>query len=238
MGKFIAIGALLVIAFAVAFAPAGLSRLVLDRVDNVSLLEPSGTLWAGQGQISVNGTPLGVLHWDLQAVTILSGALGYDFTLVGEDLNLRGSVRGDWDRAYSITATGRVGEAFVNQLMAPYDMVISGDLNLNESRIDGAGGIPTAAAGTATWDGGLVQYTLSGRRSANTLPAMVAELGSGPEAVVRELHGQTPLLVAELQANGFAKVGLTKYLTILLNNPWPGSAAGDEVVLQVEEKVF
>ena len=231
-------GGLLVAVFAVAFAPAGLTRLALDQVNNVNLLEPAGTLWDGQGQLSVNGQTLGKLTWDLQVVTILSGALGYDFTLVGEDLDLHGNVRADWDQTYAVTANGRVGEAFINQLMAPYEMMISGDLNLNASTIEVAGRIPKAAGGTVTWDGGLVQYSLSGRKSATELPAMVAELGSGPEALVHELHSESPLIIAELQSNGFAKVGLTKRLTILLNNPWPGAAQANDVILEVEEKVF
>lgn len=238
MGKFLAIGTLLVVVFAVVFAPAGLSRLALDQVEAVTLQDPSGTLWAGNGRLSVNGTDLGTLGWDLQAVTILSGALGYDFTLVGQDLDLQGTARAGWDQTYAATATGRVGEAFINQLMAPYDMAISGDLNLNACRVEMAGQIPQSAAGNATWEGGQVQYILSGRRSSNRLPAMVAELGAGPEAVVREVDGEIPLIIAELQADGFAKVGLTKHLTTLLNNPWPGPATAAEVVLQVEEKVF
>jgi hypothetical protein len=242
MLKRAAIGAILVVIFALVFAPAGLSRLVLEHVDGITLLEPAGTLWSGQGSVSVNGVPLGVLRWDMQAVTVLSGALGYDFALSGEDLELHGEVRAGLNQVFAVAATGRVGESFVNQLMAPYDMSISGDLALDATQFEITGDIPQSANGQVTWDGGLVEFTLSGRKSAAELPAMIATLGPGPSAVVHEWVGNEdqglPLMLAELQANGFAKVSMTRYFTELLNNPWPGAATADQVVLQVEEKVF
>lgn len=67
---------------------------------------------------------------------------------------------------------------------------------------------------------------------------MTAVLGPGAEAVVFAAGGQTPLLQAQLQDDGFAKVGVTKLLTKMLNRPWPGSDADHEVVLEVEEQVF
>lgn len=238
MVKFVVIGALFVAAFALAFAPAGLTRLALDRVEGVNLLEPAGTIWSGQGQIHIQGALLGTLTWDLQAVTLLTGALEYDFTLVGQDLDIIGTARVEPDASYALSATGRVGDALVNTLMAPYDMAISGDVELNQSRVEVDQGVPVAAAGSLSWAGGLVEYVLSGRRSSSRLPAMQAKLGSGPEAIVYERNGNTPLLLAKLQNDGFAKVGMTKQLTVLLGNPWPGSVQANEVVLEVEEKIF
>ena len=70
------------------------------------------------------------------------------------------------------------------------------------------------------------------------LPPLVAYLGEGAEATVFAQNGQTPLIKAELQDNGFAKVGITRLLTKMLDNPWPGSEPDHAVVLEVEEQVF
>ena len=238
MGKRIAVGALLVLAFAIAFAPAGLVRIAMDPAAPVSLLEPSGTLWEGQGQLTGQGVPIGRLSWDLQPVTILSGALGYAFTLVGEDLDLQGSVSAGIDNTAEVRASGRIGGNFVNELLAPYAMSIGGPLNLEAAGLQFQGQRPTGASGTASWQGGTVRYRLSGRSYSTVLPPMVATLGPGPEAAVSREGQSAPLMLAELQPNGFAKVGITKGLTRLLGNPWPGDAQDTEVVLQVEEKIF
>ena len=89
-----------------------------------------------------------------------------------------------------------------------------------------------------TWSGGQVRYILSGRSSTSILPPLVAYLGEGAEATVFAQNGQTPLIKAELLDNGFAKVGITRLLTKMLDNPWPGSEPDHAVVLEVEEQVF
>ena len=48
----------------------------------------------------------------------------------------------------------------------------------------------------------------------------------------------TSLLHAELKPDGFAKISVTKYLTKLAGNPWPGGDPDHVVVLEVEEQVF
>ena len=238
MVRFVAIGAVLTAVFAAAFAPAGLSRLALDQVPQVALLNPSGTLWSGSGTLHTYGNRLGTLSWDLQGFTIFLGVLSYDFTLKGQDLALHGNGGAGWNRSFAITATGRVGEAFVNRLMAPYDMTISGDLKLNDSRIEFVKGIPSAADGSASWDGGSVRYTLGRRAFSAVLPAMQLALGPGPEAQLFEYNGDKELMVAELQPTGFAKVAMTRRMTALANNPWPGQGDPDQVVVEVEEKIF
>lgn len=238
MGRKLAVGALLVLGFAIAFAPAGLVRVALEPVRDVSLLEPTGTLWRGHGQLTSQGVPLGRLSWDLRPVTILSGALGYDFSLAGQDLDLQGTVSAGIDQSVAVQASGRVGSTFVNELLAPYAMRITGPMELDGVGLRFVDQRPTEAGGTAQWQGGPVSYRLSGRNYHTALPPMQAELGPGPEAIVRQQDQPQPLILAELQPNGFAKVGITKGLTRLLDNPWPGAAGDAEVVLQVEEKIF
>jgi hypothetical protein len=67
---------------------------------------------------------------------------------------------------------------------------------------------------------------------------MTANLGPGPKAVAYATGESTPLLHAALADNGFVRVGVTKYLTAMLGQPWPGSDPDHAVVLEVEEQVF
>ena len=86
--------------------------------------------------------------------------------------------------------------------------------------------------------GGPVNYRLSGQEYRGSLPPLVATLGEGLEVYIYPDEGQTPLLVAQMLENGFVKIGVTRLLTKLLNNPWPGSDVDHEVVLEVEEQIF
>jgi hypothetical protein len=246
MRRTILLGILLFLGFAVAFMPAGLVRIAFDQIPGATLTHPAGTIWHGQGQILLYETPLGTLAWDLHPATLLSGALSYDLVLQdtgegtrgGAGHHIAGSAQVGFNRSFALQASGRVSAELVNRFLAPYDMIISGDLNLTDAVLTGSEGRPETANGQVTWGGGQVRYILSGRSLASNLPPLVAYLGDGPEATVFAQDGQTPLIKAELLDNGFAKIGITRLLTKMLDNPWPGSAPDHVVVLEVEEQVF
>lgn len=242
MRRTILLGILLFLGFAVAFAPAGLVRLAFDQIQGATLTHPVGTIWQGQGQILLRERPLGTLEWDLRPAGLLNGALAYDFVLVGNadgrGHHLTGSTSIRFDRSLALQVSGSVSAGFVNQFLAPYDMMMAGDLTLTDVVLTAANGVPTGANGEIKWGGGPVRYILSGRIMSSILPPLVAYLGEGPEATVYAQSGQTPLIKAELLENGFAKVGITRLLTKMLDNPWPGSDPDHAVVLEVEEQVF
>lgn len=233
------VGSLLFVVFAVALAPATLVRQFLPAGGGIELLNLRGSLWQGQGELLVNGLPLGTLRWDYRAVTLLQGRLGYDLAWEGAQHALTGRIGfglGGWQAS----ADGRLAAAFVNRALAPYDIAISGGMVLRETalaapyRWTGSG----SASGSAHWEGGAVRYRLANQVYDGQLPPLAAFLGDGLEAVVYPEDGQTPLLRAQIQGNGFAKIGVTRMLTELLGNPWPGSHQDHEVVLEVEEQLF
>jgi hypothetical protein len=235
----IVIGLLLFLGFAVAFAPASLIRTALPAGSGVELLTPSGTVWRGRAELFVGGQPAGALTWSFRPVTILQGSLGYDVQLGGAEHALQGTVAAG-PGAVSLTLAGQAQAAFVNRWLGPYDIAISGGLTIGDVELrvpyrSPAGG---RAAGTVDWAGGPVRYRLGRRVHDGSLPPLVAYLGEGLEAVVYQRGGQTPLLTAELLPSGFARIGVTALFTRLAGNPWPGSHADHEVVLEVEEQLF
>jgi general secretion pathway protein N len=233
------IGALLFAAFLVVLAPASLVRQLLPAGGQIDLLQTRGSLWRGSGELYIDGRPAGSLTWDHQAVTILQGALGYHVTLKGPEHRIDGQVRLGPSR-WRIDVDGNLGAGFVNAWLAPYDIAISGDVQLEDVTVtvpyrwDGTG----SATGDARWNGGPVSYRLAGQSHSGVLPPLAAFLGDGLEAVVYPQDGQTPLLRAQMQSNGFARIGVTRMLTGLLGNPWPGAQQDHEVVLEVEEQLF
>lgn len=237
MRKAVAIGVVVFLVVLVARAPAGLLRTALESTGRATLLDVSGTLWSGAGQLLIERQPWGSVTWDLQPVTLLQGRLRYHVKLSGSNHQLDGDVD-VMPESSRLILSGDVASSAVNPWLRPYDITLSGTFSLANATLSLHGGVPSAADGEITWTGGPVTYRLSGTTSTGNLPEMTALLGPGPEAVVFPTGGQTPLLQMSLQKNGFAKVGVTKLLTKLLNSPWPGADPDHAVVLEVEEQVF
>jgi len=238
MVKTIAVGVALFLAFLVARAPAGLIRLVVPDDSPVGLFELDGTLWHGAGDLTVDGRPVGRLGWSFRAVTLLSASAGYDLTLTGDQLDLDGRVTTGLGGTKT-TLTGQVGAPFVNVWLAPYFIELSGTFVLADVQADASGLRLDDLSGTIDWDGGPITYRLSGKLYRSALPALYASLGPGSTATVfARGEAATPLLHAALLENGFARFGVTKYLTKMLGNPWPGGDPDHAVVLEVEEQVF
>ena len=235
------VGLLLFLGFAVAFAPATLVRNLVPADAGIELLDTSGTLWNGSGSLYLGGQGAGRISWSFRPVTLASASLGYHVRLEGPDHRFEGRVGVGFGSA-SVALGGNAAAAFANRWLAPYDIAISGDLGFDQVTAEVPHRLsaqqPGAADGSVSWAGGAVRYRLSGQHHAGELPALVAHLGEGLEAVIYPAGGQTPLLRAAVLPDGFVRIGVTQMLTRLLGNPWPGSHADHEVVLEVEEQLF
>lgn len=241
MKRTIAIGVILFLAFAIAFAPASLLRTLLPAQSGIDLLQAGGTLWNGHASLYLAAEPAGQVAWTFDPATLLSGSLGYDISLTGPEHDLRGTVSAGLGSA-AATLSGQVSAAFANRWLAPYDIAISGDLTLEEVHVQAPYDVAVtgegSAAGTIRWAGGPVSYRLSGRSHQGDLPPLAAYLGEKLVVTVYPAEGRTPLITGRVLADGFVKIGVTQLLTGLVGNPWPGSHADHEVVLEVEEQFF
>jgi hypothetical protein len=235
--KAIVIGTLVFLLILLVRAPANL--LLRLQADNqpARLYNVEGTIWSGSGDLLVAGQATGRVSWSFQPVALTTGRLGYAFELLGPDLAVNGEVSSNGGRT-TATVDGDVESAFVNQWLSPYDIELSGRFRIDSVTVELSGRQPEATDGMLTWTGGPVRYVLSGKVHGARLPSMRAELGPGPEAVAFAEGQTTPLLHAALKSDGFAKIGVTKYLTRIAGNPWPGGDPDHAVVLVVEEQVF
>lgn len=234
----ILVGVSLFVLFLVVRAPASLIGHFIDDRGPVSLLALDGTLWSGNGNLLIGGIQVGRLDWSFRPVMLLKGSLGYDLALTGTDIDVAGDVALGLGGGRTAVANGTVRAPFVNIWLKPYFIELSGTFVLDEVHAELSGRRLDTLSGTLTWDGGPLSYRLSGKMHRSALPPMRADLGPGPEATAYAQGESTPLLLASVEDNGFARFGVTKYLTKLVGEPWPGGDPDHAVVLEVEEQVF
>ena len=237
MRSAIFIGALVFLALVLLRIPAGIIHWFVPERSPVVLLQPEGTVWNGSGEILVEGQSAGYLSWSIRPVTFLTGRIGYDLGLTGAGTDLNGVVTAGFTTVKA-EVLGSVESAFVNRWLAPYYIALEGLFTVESLSMVVRGQTLEALDGRLTWTGGPVRYRLSGNMHNSVLPPMTADLGPGAAAVAYATGESTPLLQAALSDNGFVRLGVTKYLTRLLGQPWPGGDPDHAVVLEVEEQVF
>ena len=236
--KYLAVGALAFALFCAALAPAGLFAVLVERFGGASLTATAGTVWSGSGTLRLRRLALGRLQWSFAPVTLAQLAPGYTWRLTGDGLDLRGRMAFRTD-AIELSARGSVAAAAVNAGLAAYDIRLDGEFD-----IDGLDATLTAGGlkrveGSARWSGGAVSYALGGRSHTALLPPMRAQAQSAPvTARAFAEAGNTLLIQAEIMDGGYVKIGITRRLLQLLNRPWAGGGADDEIVVSVEEAVF
>ena len=233
--RYLAVGVLAFALFCAALAPAGLLTVLIDRLGGASLTATAGTIWSGSGALRLRRFALGRLHWSFEPVTLARMALGYTWRLSGDSLNLHGRMAFRPD-AVELSARGAVANAAVNAGLAAYDIRLDGGFD-----IDSLDATVTATGlerleGGGRWSGGAVNYALGGQFHTALLPPMRAEAQSAPvKARVFADQGDTLLIQAEIMGGGYVKIGITRRLLQMLNRPWAGSGADDEIVISVEE---
>lgn len=237
MRKAIVAGILVFLILVLIRIPAGIIHTFVPDGSQIRVLSPEGTLWNGSGELLVQGISTGIVNWSVQPSTILQGRLGYELALSGAGIDIDASLETGLATTKA-SINGTVEGAFVNRWLAPYHIELDGVFHLADVKLILEERLLTGLDGRLSWDGGPIRYRLSGIMHDSALPPMLADLGPGPAAVAYARGESTPLLQAALGDNGFARIGVTKYLTRILGQPWPGSDPDHAVVLEVEEQVF
>ena len=222
------------------FAPASLVRYLL-RDAPITLAGPTGTLWRGSGDLAVAGSPLGRIDWSLAPSTLLSGELGFDVTVTGPHIDLKGRTAAS-PRAGHAELDGTFETALLADALARYDIHIPGSITIEHLDLTANYGarLPMVR-GELKWSGGNVDYRLSGRDHRAQLPPLVGFVDSSsgqPEISVYQVDDKMPLMLAKISQEGLATVGITKQFTKMLGEPWPGGEPDHAVVLEVGEKLF
>ena len=236
--KAVAVGVLAFALFCAALAPAGLLAIPMQRLGGASLTATAGTLWSGSGALRLGGLGLGRLHWSFEPSTALRLAPGCAWRLTGDAVDLQGRMAFQGG-AVELSAQGTVAAAAVNPGLAAYDIRLDGSLTIDELDAAVSDGSLTRLDGSGRWTGGTVSYALGRQLHTALLPPMRAEANSAPIRASAFAEAEGALLVqAEIMDGGYVKIGITRRLLQLLNRPWAGGGAKDEIVVSVEEAVF
>ena len=259
--RYILIGLVTLFICAVFFAPASLLEKGLESSTELSISDTRGSLWYGSALLSMPGKVQvfapGRLEWAFIPQALFSLCLSYDVELLSETYAFNGRVCRSKD-TIEISGDLDLHSSLLNELLANYDMQVTGVLQMSAFRLAfrpdslSATRLPVIEDLSAQmyWSGGSVQYRLSGLNHALNLPPMQGDLGlenGSPNMRVyeqsvkggnSEQKARIPLILGDLDQNGWISIGITKKFTKLLKQPWPGNVPDHAVVLEVQEKLL
>ena len=242
MLKYILVGLLVFVVCLIAFAPASLVDRALREIPDADLINPRGTLWQGEGGLVIAGANRGTVTWDLRAWSALLANPTVDWVISDTNLNLTGVVA-TGIKTHDLNASGSAQASVLNEWLEQYQIFLGGHFTIQPTElIVNHDRTVQHLEGQIDWTGGAVRYTLSGLLHETQLPPLTAYLDQNaqnmPIATVYAQGESTPLLLASMTPDGYAKIAMTKLFTRLLKNPWPGDAPDSAIVLEVEEKIF
>ncbi len=254
---------ILVLLLGIAMAPARLASSTLEKAfprarsertahPEIRLVNARGTLWDGSGQLLVNRRPVGNLSWQVQTARLLGLEAAVDWQLNDEQFSARGTASAHREGFDLRNVQGSFSARFLDRILSAYDISPSGTLNIEQlditdlvlnDRMDWPGSV--TCSGRLSWTGGPVRYRLSGQTFDIELPQLLGIVTTSdrsanpgwPELEVTDADTGNLLLTGRLTPKGTAAIGITRGLTRLTGQPWPGSEPDHVVVLEVEEQL-
>ena len=207
----------------------------------VSLEATEGTLWHGTGELWVRQQPAGNVEWVWLPAALLSGELGVDLRLFSAGMDVHGRIYLGLRERRVEHLSGNLDEETLARLLRPYDLAVNGRLQLAElaARFGPSG--YQQASGDIQWTGGLLAYRLQGRRFETQLPPLQGKLalrGNALQLAARTSPFEAPMLKLALRPDGWFEAAASRAFIELAGQPWPGTSAPADIVLEVEEKLF
>ena len=234
------------VVFLFAGLPASVAwKMVQGQVPpTVKVSQLSGSVWNGQATAVSNHIPLGKMkvEWEMEPWKLFLATLALDVKVNADNAMLNGKVELGVGSVGVKSLRGRVEPALINTVGRQFKTRIDApiDLNLQSLTVDLDPKKVRDAQGKVNWEGGNVQYTIAGRRKSSSFPPMTGELSQqGEEAIlVVEDPAGKEVIRSRIGDDGWAKLEILKHLVDLSGQPWPGGASPDEVIFEVQEKVF
>ncbi len=233
---------LAMLGIAVALAPARYAVALLPDPVAEATFDWRGTIWRGSVALAppiawLPTADAGHLAWRLVAVQPIAGRLVVDASLRGPLHALRG--RAELGSAAQ-TVTGIHGEvdlALLASLLARYDIILGGTLDIEDLGFIRDGDGARVTTGRLHWEGGTVQYRLTGDWQRRRLPPLEARIVSANRLQVADLPG-TPLIDLALGHGGWVQVTVRRHLLDLLDMPWDAGESPEAVVMVLEERLL
>ena len=212
---------------------------------SVQVKEVRGTVWNGKASAVYNQIPLGTmnLEWNMKPFQLLMAKLALDIDLKADNANLLGEVSLGFGRVSLSEMKGRVQPSLINTVGRQFKTRIDAPIDLNIGSLTIHTSEPKRvrdAQGKLNWNGGNVQYSIAGRRQSSSFPPMTGTLSQqGEEAqLVIVDPAKKEVISSRIGDDGWAKLEIRKHLVDLSGQPWPNSVNPEEVIFEVQEKVF
>ena len=235
------VGILALVGCIVYMAPATLLATAFGDAGPTRLTQVRGSIWDGAAAVEYQGQSLGSLSWRFDASRLVRGEAVFDWDLGGAGHALTGGAHLGLT-GLQCNAAGVVRGATMRRILASYWIEAGGDIDIERISAHVSYDLrPRNMAGELSWGGGEVRYRLSGEHYRMVLPPLAGVLESVDAEPALTVFGEgvdAPLLHVRLDADGWLNIGVTKKLTKMAGNPWPGNEPDHAIVIDVSERLL
>ncbi len=228
----------------VAFFPASSLKYLSREINGFDLIGTEGTVWNGKTRFLVRDEIPGSFQWNFDGLE--KWWPRFNWTLNGSGYELRG-VNVFLLKHTQLSIQGEASSDSIQQLLSRFDIFLSGVFKLAPLTLDikyktrSIEEINLDGPYEIDWSGGQISYILAQQFFQVELPPLTAQgtFGNGQAAtVISRMDDKKRLLELSLKKDGISNIRVFRRLLDLTNTPWIGNQELDDVVIEIERKVF
>ena len=228
----------------VAFFPASSLKYLSREINGFDLIGPEGTVWNGKTRFLVRDEISGSFQWNFDGLE--KWWPRFNWTLNGSGYELRG-VNVFLLKHTQLSIQGEASSDSIQQLLSRFDIFLSGVFKLAPLTLDikyktrSIEDINLDGPYEIDWSGGQISYILAQQFFQVELPPLTAQgtFGNGQAAtLISRMDDKKRLLELSLKKDGISNIRVLRRLLELTDTPWIGNQELDDVVIEIERKIF
>ena len=228
----------------VAFFPASSLKYLSREINGFDLIGTEGTVWNGKTRFLVRDEIPGSFQWNFDGLE--KWWPRFNWTLNGSGYELRG-VNVFLLKHTQLSIQGEASSDSIQQLLSRFDIFLSGVFKLAPLTLDikyktrSIEDINLDGPYEIDWSGGQISYILAQQFFQVELPPLTAQgtLENGQAAtIISRMDDKKRLLELSLKKDGISNIRVLRRLLELTNTPWIGNQELDDVVIEIERKIF
>ena len=228
----------------VAFFPASSLKYLSREINGFDLIGTEGTVWNGKTRFLIRDEISGSFQWNFDGLE--KWWPRFTWKLNGSGYELRG-VNVFLLKHTRLSIQGEASSDSIQQLLSRFDIFLSGVFKLAPLTADikyairSIEDIDLNRPYEIDWSGGQVSYILAQQFFQVELPPLTAQgtFGKGKAStVISRVDNNKKLLDLSLETNGITNIRVFRRLLEVTNTPWIGDQELDDVVIEIERKIF
>lgn len=200
-----------------------------------------GSIWAGEAQVYVKSNALGTLKWDINFLSLFLAKFSVDIDLKQKNYFFNGVLAKGVSGLSVEIFRGEVDAEYLNEHLAQYKIKLSNKIKVKQISVsfDQKNGF-TDAQGDVLWLGGGIEYFANNRMNKVAMPKLKLALSTNAKQLVVKMTNESKQALAEIlvKPDGWATVDVKKRLAELAGQKIPGSASADDMIFNIEKKIF